>query len=103
MTSGIYAVAMSLLNVRLGAEDARRAAELRKAGVQISQIVREVIRAEHDRRVRQRRAARPTHEILSQIYAAYPDPPRAPRRTFDLRDRQAARRAILRKLRRRRA
>ena len=94
---------MRLLNVRLSADDARRAVELRKTGVQISRIVREVIRAEHERRVRQRRAQRRTAEILAEIYAAHPDPSRAARRAFDLRDRRAARRAILRKLRRRRA
>ena len=93
---------MRLLNVRLSAEDARRVAELRKTGVQISRIVRDVIRVEHDRRVRQRRARRRTDEILAEIYAAHPDPPGTLWRTFDLRDRKAARQAILRKLRRRR-
>ena len=92
---------MRLLNVRLGIDDARRAAELRKTGVQISRIVRDAIRAEHDRRVGRRRARRRPEEILAEIYAAHPDPPRAPHRAFDLRDRRAARRAILRKLRRR--
>ena len=94
---------MPLLNVRLTTDDARRAAELRKTGVQISQIVRDVIRAEHDRRVGGRRARGRTDEILAEIYAAHPDPPGAPRRAFDLRERKAARREILRKLRRRRA
>ncbi len=94
---------MPLLNVRLSADDARRAAELRRSGVQISRIVRDVIRAEHDRRVQRPRAQRRTDEILAEIYAAHPDPPRAARRTFDLRDRKAAREAILGKLRRRRA
>jgi len=102
-TTCIYSVPMPLLNVRLSADDARRAVELRKTGVQISRIVREVIRAEHERRVRQHRAQRRTAEILAEIYAAHPDPSRAARRAFDLRDRRAARRAILRKLRRRRA
>lgn len=93
---------MPLLNVRLDADDARRAVELRKTGVQISRIVREAIRAEHDRRVGRPRAQRGTAEILSEIYAAHPDPPRPPRRAFDLRDRKAARAAILGKLNRRR-
>jgi hypothetical protein len=90
------------LNVRLSADDARRAVELRKTGVKISRIVREAIRAEHDRRVQRPRSQQGTAEILSEIYAAHPDPPRAPRRAFDLRDRKAARQAILRKLQRRR-
>ena len=94
---------MPLLNVRLSADDARRAVELRQTGVQISRIVRDAIWAEHDRRVRRPRAERRTDEILAEIYAAHPDPPGTPRRTFDLRDRKAARQAIVRKLRRRRA
>ena len=40
---------------------------------------------------------------LAEIYAAHPDPPDAPRRKIDLRDRKAARRAIVGKLRKRRA
>jgi hypothetical protein len=94
---------MPLLNVRLSADDARRAVELRKTGVQISRIVRDAIRAEHDRRVQRPRTRRRTEEILAEICAAHPDPPGTPRRTFDPRDRKAARQAILRKLRRRRA
>ncbi len=93
---------MPLLNVRLSADDARRAVELRKTGVTISRIVREAIRAEHDRRVRRPRSQQETTELLSAIYAAHPDPPRVPRRAFDLRDRQAARAAIVDKLQRRR-
>ena len=93
---------MPLLNVRLSPDDARRAVELRKTGVKISRIVREAIRAEHDRRVQRPRTQRGTAEILSEIYAAHPDPPRVSRRVFDLRDRKAAREAILRKLNRRR-
>lgn len=92
-----------LLNVRLSADDSRRAVELRKTGVQISRIVRDAIRAEHERRVQRPRARRPTQEILAEIYAAYPDPPGTPRRAVDLRDRRAARQVILRRLRRRRA
>ena len=91
---------MPLLNVRLSADDARRAAELRKTGVQVSRIVREAIRAEHERRVRRSRAQKTTTEILAEIYAAHPDPPLVPPRAFDLRDRKAAREAIVRKLHR---
>ncbi|HMH50016.1 MAG TPA: hypothetical protein VK548_07265 [Candidatus Acidoferrum sp.] len=94
--------AVPLLNVRLSPDDARRAVELRKTGVKISRIVREAIRAEHDRRVKRSRARQATADILADIYAAHPDPPRMPRRAFDLRDRKAAREAILGKLHRRR-
>ncbi len=94
---------MTLLNVRLNADDARRATELRQTGVQISQVVRDAIRVEHERRIGRRRSRRETSTILAEIYAAHPDAPDAPRRGFDLRDRKAARRAILRKLRPRHA
>ena len=91
---------MPLLNVRLSADDSRRAAELRQRGIQVSRIVREAIRAEHERRVRRSRTQKTTREILAEIYAAHPDPPLAPPRAFDLRDRKAAREAIVRKLHR---
>jgi hypothetical protein len=90
---------MPLLNVCLSADDARRATELRKTGGQVSRIVREAIRAEHERRVQRSRAQKPTAEIRAEIYAAHPDPPLASARGFDLRDRKAAREAIVRKLR----
>ena len=97
-TIRIYVSAVPLFNVRLSADDARRAVELRKTGVTISRVVREAIRAEHDRRVKRSRTRQATADILADIYAAHPDPPRVPRREFDLRDRTAAREAILRKL-----
>jgi len=90
---------MKLLNVRLDADDARLVSQLRQAGVEISGIVREAIRAEHGRRVGRRGRPRPA-EVMAAIYAAHPDPPGLPRRRYDMRDRRAARRAIVRKLRR---
>ncbi len=90
---------MKLLNVRLDADDARLVSQLRQAGVEISGIVREAIRAEHGRRVGRRGRPRPA-EVMAAIYAALPDPPGLPRRRYDMRDRRAARRAIVRKLRR---
>ena len=94
---------MKLLNVRLGEDDARKVARLREAGVQISRLVREAIRAEHDRRLGRREAPRHPAEIMAEIYAAYPDPPGLPARRVDLRDRKAVRRAVLAWMRRRRA
>jgi hypothetical protein len=38
-------------------------------------------------------------EIMAKIYAAHPDPPHVRPRRYDVADRKAARRAILRKLR----
>jgi post-segregation antitoxin (ccd killing protein) len=92
---------MKLLNVRLNADDARLAAQLRDAGIEISRVVREAIRAEHGRRAgRQRPRA---SELMAAIYAAHPDPPGLRPRRHDARDRRGARRVIVRKLRRRRA
>jgi len=91
---------MKLLNVRLDEDDARKVARLRQAGVQISRVVREAIRAEHDRR---RGTPRRPAEIMAEIYAAHPDPPGLPARRVDLRDRKAVRRAVLARMRRRRA
>lgn len=90
---------MKLLNVRLDADDTRLVSQLRQAGVEISRVVREAIRAEHGRRVGGPGQPRPA-EVMAAIYAAHPDPPGLPRRRYTLRDRRAARRAIVRKLRR---
>jgi post-segregation antitoxin (ccd killing protein) len=92
---------MKLLNVRLDEDDARRAAELRGAGVQISRIVRDAIRAEHDQRIGERRERRRASDVMARIYAEHPDPPGVPRRRLDLRDRRAVRRAIAARLGRR--
>jgi hypothetical protein len=99
----LYTRLMKLINVRLTADDARRVSDLRKAGVQLSRVVRDAIRAEHERRVRSGAGQRRVADIMAEIYAAYPDPPGTARRRFDLRDRVAARRAILRRLARRRS
>ena len=93
---------MKLLNVRLNADDARLASQLREAGVEISRVVREAIRAEHGRRAGRRRQPRAS-ELMAAIYTAHPDPPGLRPRRYDVRDRRAARRAIVGKLRRRRA
>lgn len=90
---------MKLLNVRLDADDTRLVSQLRQAGVEISRVVREAIRAEHGRRVGRGGQPRPA-EVMAAIYAAHPDPPGLPRRRYDMRDRRAARRAIVTKLRR---
>jgi hypothetical protein len=94
---------MALVNVRLDAEDARRVAELRRAGVRISAIVRQAIRAEHEQRVGKRPGARAAAALLARIYADLPDTPGVGPRGFDLRDRRAVRAAVERRARRRRA
>jgi hypothetical protein len=89
---------MSLLNVRLSPDDARRAAALRKAGIQISEVVREAIRAEYRRRGANAGVRRPSL-IVKTILEALPDPPDMPRRTVDTTDRRAVQRHIAAKLR----
>ncbi len=93
---------MKLLNVRLDRDDSRLATELREAGVQISHVVREAIRTEHERRIRRRGSGPRASTIMARIYAEYPDPPHARRRRLDLHDRKAVRRVIAKHLSRRR-
>lgn len=90
---------MAVLNVRLSAEDERRAKALKRAGVQLSNIVREAIRAEHERRLGRRSERESAREVMAKIYAAHPDPPDSPARPYAMDDRRAARQAILAKLR----
>jgi hypothetical protein len=85
---------MALLNVRLDAEDARKVAELRRAGVQISTLVRQAIRAEHEQRVGKRAGGRTAAALVARIYADLPDTPDVVPRGFDLRDRRRVRAAI---------
>jgi hypothetical protein len=101
-TSCHYIEAMALVNVRLDAEDARRVAELRRAGVRISTILRQAIRAEHERRVGKRVGGRAAAAVLRRIYADLPDTPDVEPRGYDLRDRRAVRAAIEKRARARR-
>lgn len=94
---------MKLLNVRLAPEDARKVAQLREAGVPISRLVREAIRVAHEQQATRRAPRRRPSEIMAEIYGEHPDPRAGSRRTLDLRDRGKVRRAIRRRLRRRRA
>jgi len=93
---------MPLLNVRLSPEDARRAAELREDGIQISDVVREAIRAEYLRRRPGRPGNRRPSLLVKEILEALPDPADLPPRAVDSTDRRAVRRHIAAKLHRRR-
>jgi hypothetical protein len=92
---------MRLLNVRLTPDDARVVAALRRAGVPISRIVREAIRAEHGRQTAGPSSREKPSAVMARIYVEHPDPPGRKRRHIDLRDRRAVRRAVARGLRRR--
>jgi hypothetical protein len=89
------------LNVRLSEEEARMAAKLRKAGVQISALVREAIRSEYERRIEQRREVVPSslvRDILDELH----DAADLPSREFATTDRHAVRRHVAERLSRRR-
>src|SRR5580704_153014 len=101
-TACLYICLVPLLNVRLSPDDARRAAELREEGVQISDVVREAIRAEYLRRRPGRPGNRRPSLIVKEILAALPDPAETPPRVVDPADRHAVRRHIAAKLRGRR-
>jgi hypothetical protein len=94
---------MALVNVRLDAEDARRVAALRRAGVQISSVVRQAIRTEHARRLGRRPAGRAAAAVVARIYADLPDTPDVAPRAYDLRDRRAVRAAFEKRVRRKHA
>jgi len=89
---------MGLLNVRLNAEDERRAKALRDAGIPISTLVREAIREEYERRVAvPHRKMRPS-AVMAQILEDLPDPADRARRAVDASDRRAVRRHIATRL-----
>ncbi len=90
------------LNVRLGAEEARMAAALREAGVPISALVRDAIRAEYERRIARPSTARLPSQIMADILAALPDPADLAPRSFASNDRRAVTAHIAAKLARRR-
>jgi len=92
---------VGLLNVRLDREDERRVDELRKTGVQLSQIVRAAIRAEHAQRVR-KRTRTPPSSVVKEILASLPDPSAADASRKRPVDRHAIKRRIAAKLKRKR-
>jgi hypothetical protein len=89
---------MALLNVRLDPEDVRRAKALRKAGVPISELVRDAIRTEYERRVASARRKKRASRVVAEILASLPDAPDVAERTFDTSDRRAVKRHIRAKL-----
>ena len=93
---------MTLLNVRLDEQDARRARALREAGVRISTVVRNAIRLEYDKRVGMATGKKKPSKIVADILRAVPDPADLSEARIDTRDRRAVRRLVSAKLRRRR-
>jgi len=95
-------MASRLVNVRLDEERLRKVRKLRENGIAISDVLRDAI----DQRFEQLPPARKPRDvaaILARIYERYPDPPGLRPLGYSVHDRKQARRAILRKLRRRRS
>jgi hypothetical protein len=91
---------MTLVNVRLEAEDAQRVRALRDAGIALSTLVRDAIRSEYERRLGHDAKRRPS-TVVHEILAALPDDAdatSAPK--VDARDRRAVRAHIKKRLRR---
>jgi hypothetical protein len=89
-----------LVNVRLDADRLRKAQTLRKRGVALSDVVREAI----DARYGELQSA-PRHDaqaVIRRIFEEHPDPADLPSRDYDVHDRAAARRGIVRKMTRKR-
>ena len=92
---------MALFNVRLSAEDAQRVADLRGAGVAVSDVVREAIRLEHERRLGRAARGKRASQVVAAVIADLPDADTAPLQPVDARDRAAVRKHVVAKLRRR--
>jgi len=88
-----------LVNVRLDAARLRKAQALRRRGIALSDVVREAIDARYGQLQSTPRSD--VQGIVRRIFDEYPDPPDLPERDYDVHDRQAARRAIVRTMTRR--
>ena len=85
-----------LVNVRLDAARLRKARALRERGVALSDVVREAIDERYGQL--QTTARGDVNAVVRRIFEEHPDPPDLPPRTYDVHDRAAARRAIVRKV-----
>ena len=90
-----------LVNVRLDERRLKRARKLRAKGITLSDLVRDAIDRQYEQLVKSG-DRRDIDAIMTEIYERYPDPSGLHPRDYDVHDRRAARRAILRKLRRKR-
>jgi hypothetical protein len=83
-----------LLNVRLDADDARIAAELREGGVTLSALVRDALHAEYERRIARPKRTGKRSVVVAAILASLPDPEDLPPRRDDAASREALRRHV---------
>ena len=93
---------MKLVNVRLSDDDAAKVADLRRQGVELSEVVREAVRTRHSAL---RPALKPgdVRPLLDSIYARHPLEDDRERPAVETTDRRAVRRLIRKKLQRRRS
>ena len=84
-----------LVNVRLDEERMRKARALRAAGVAISDLLREAIDRRYERAIRSKGLE--VSAIMRRIFEEHPDPRDLPPRDYDVHDRAAARRAVIRR------
>jgi len=89
---------MSLINTRLNAEQAAKARWLRKQGVEISQLTRQAIEAEYDRRRKRPRTPEQIRAIFQRMRELYPEPEGRESRGLDIRDRRAVQDYIVKHL-----
>jgi hypothetical protein len=89
---------MSLVNIRVSAEEKIMAAELRAQGVKMSELFRRVLREEHRRRCTPRKSKQDVRKIMDEIYKKYPIPADAPRHGIDTTDRRQVSAYIRQKL-----
>lgn len=92
---------MKLVNVRLSDEDAAKVADLRREGVELSEVVREAVRARH-LALRPVLSAKDVEPLLESIYARHPLDAKDDRPVIDTTNRRAMQKFIRSKLRRRR-
>jgi hypothetical protein len=92
---------MKLVNVRLSDDDAAKVADLRREGVELSEVVREAVRARH-LALRPALSAKDVDPLLQSIYARHPLDAKDERPVVDTTNRRAVQKFIRSKLRRRR-
>ena len=88
-----------LVNVRLDEERTRKARALRASGIAVSDLLRDAIDRRYEQVVRSPKGL-DVAAIMRRIFEQNPDPPNLGPRRYDVHDRAAARRAILRRWRR---
>ena len=90
-----------LVNVRLDAQRLEMARRLRANGITLSDLIRDAIDRQYQQLVTSSKS-RDVKAVMKEIYRQYPDPPDLPPQDYDVHDRNQAKMAILRKLRRKR-